>query len=160
MQWSLNDVIEWFERVYERTAEVAQAIPPEKIDWQPAPDEFSCGNIIRHIGSTELMNVARLQTGHLSYGGHSASQYGQTRAEVLAYLSHAHTQAVQMLQEGGEAALTRLVPTNQGDIPGWRVLVGMLEHEIHHRSQLCSYLSELGLPPPPLYGLYVEELPH
>jgi uncharacterized damage-inducible protein DinB len=30
---------------------------------------------------------------------------------------------------------------------------------VHHRSQLCEYLSGMGIEPPPLYGLHVEDLP-
>ena len=40
-----------------------------------------------------------------------------------------------------------------------RVLGGLAEHEIHHRSQLCEYLSGAGIEPPALYGLHAEELP-
>jgi uncharacterized damage-inducible protein DinB len=159
MIFNLGDLTDWFERVYSRTLEVAQAVPALQLDWKPAGQEFSCGDIIRHIASTELMNTARLVSGELHYSGHDSADYGRTKAEVIVRLEQAHAQAMQNLQESGVEALERLVSTNQGQIAGWRVLVGMLEHEIHHRSQLCSYLSQLGIDPPPLYGLYVEELP-
>ncbi len=158
MNWSLEEVIGWFERVYARTLEVAQAVPEAKIDWRPAEGEFSCGDLIRHLASTEVMNMARLESGRLVYPGH-AERLGQSKVEAIAYLEKCHAQAVEMLREGSEIGLTNPVPTNQGAIAGWRVVVGMLEHEIHHRSQLCSYLTQLGIAPPPLYGLYVEELP-
>ena len=159
MNWKLDDLVEWWGRVYDRTLEVAASVPPNKLDWQPAASEYSCGDIIRHLASAELMNVARLRTGRLSYPGHNEATFGRTKAEAIVYLEQSHAQAVQMLHDEGEMALEKLVPTNQGLIAGWRAMVGMLEHEIHHRSQLCSYLSQMGLKPPPLYGLYVEDLP-
>ncbi|HEX2912650.1 MAG TPA: DinB family protein [Chloroflexia bacterium] len=158
MNWTLEDAATWFERVYERTLEVARAVPEAKLEWRPAENEFTCGDLIRHIASTEVMNMARLGSGPLRYPGHAES-FGRSKAEVIAYLESCHGRAVEMLQANGEAGLTMPVPTNQGNIAGWRVLVGMIEHEIHHRSQLCSYLSQLGIAPPALYGLYVEELP-
>ncbi len=158
MEWEFEKIVGWFERVYERTWQVAQAVPPDQLDWRPASSEFSCAELIRHIGSTEVMNVQRLETGKLVYPGHRENS-GYRQSEVLAYLSNCHAQAINGLNRYGEAGLTRLIPTNHGQIEGWRVLVGLIEHEIHHRSQLCSYLSQLGTPPPPLYGLYVEELP-
>jgi len=33
----------------------------------------------------------------------------------------------------------------------------MVEHEIHHRGQLYTYLGLLGVPTPPLYGLTAEQ---
>ncbi len=158
MEWELEEIISWWDRVYARTLEVAQAVPAEWLDWRPTPEEFSPADLIRHLASTELMNLARLGSGKLAYGGHGP-EHGRTKAEVIAYLEECHAQAVALLRQRGESGLSHPVPTNQGSIAGWRVLVGMLEHEIHHRSQLCSYLSRLGISPPPLYGLYVEELP-
>jgi uncharacterized damage-inducible protein DinB len=153
-----DEIVGWFERVYARTLEVARSVPPEKLDWRPAPGEFSAADIIRHIAATEVMNVARIGSKKLVYGGHS-DEYARTYPEVIAYLETCHAEAVNMLQNYGLDALTTLVPTNQGDIAGWRVIVGMLEHEIHHRSQLCSYLTQMGITPPPLFGIYVEDLP-
>ena len=47
-----------------------------------------------------------------------------------------------------------------GEIEAWRrVMGGLIEHEVHHRSQLCEYLSANGIEPPPLYGLHAEDLP-
>ena len=37
--------------------------------------------------------------------------------------------------------------------------MAMVEHEIHHRSQLAAYLAELGVQPPQLFGVMVEALP-
>ena len=34
----------------------------------------------------------------------------------------------------------------------------MVEHEVHHRSQLDSYLAEVGVEPPQLYGYRMEEV--
>jgi uncharacterized damage-inducible protein DinB len=39
------------------------------------------------------------------------------------------------------------------------VVGGLIEHETHHRSQLCEYLRQLGIEPPPLFGLHAERLP-
>lgn len=158
MDWKFEDVVSWFERIYSRTLEVAQAIPEDKINWKPGKTEFSCGDIVRHIASAELMNVSRLETKKLVYKGHG-EEYGRSKDAVVEYLEKCHTQALEILNRLGEPLLMELVPTNQGQIEGWRVIAGLVEHEIHHRSQLCSYLSTLGVVAPPLFGIYVEDLP-
>jgi uncharacterized damage-inducible protein DinB len=34
----------------------------------------------------------------------------------------------------------------------------MVEHEIHHRGQIYTYLAMLDVPTPPIYGLTSEEV--
>jgi uncharacterized damage-inducible protein DinB len=34
----------------------------------------------------------------------------------------------------------------------------MVEHEVHHRSQIYVYLGMLGIQTPPIYGLTSEEV--
>jgi uncharacterized damage-inducible protein DinB len=34
----------------------------------------------------------------------------------------------------------------------------MVEHEVHHRSQLAAYLTQMGVEPPQIYGLTIEDI--
>lgn len=149
---------DYFERVYQRTLAVALAVPPERIDWSPAPGELTCGEVIRHLGATELLNVRGVATGVLRYDGHTAAP-SAGQAEALAYLEQCHAQAQALLQALPAERLQLNIPGMWQDVPGWRRLLGMIEHEIHHRSQLCSYLTQLGIAPPALFDIYVEDLP-
>lgn len=148
----------YFGRVYERTLAVARATPPAQIDWRLAPAELSCGDLIRHIASAELMNVRGVAHGDLHYDGHH-SGLGATLPEALAYLQRCHATAQALLAAMEPQRLQLQIPGMWQDVPGWRRLMGMIEHEIHHRSQLCTYLSLLNTPPPPLFDIYVEDLP-
>lgn len=148
----------YFERVYQRTREVAQAVPPEQIDWRPAPGELSCGELIRHIASAELMNVRAVASGEMRYPGHAAA-LGATHTAALAYLDECHAAAQDFLRSMEPERLWLNIPGQWQDVPGWRRLLGMIEHEIHHRSQLCTYLTLLGREPPALFGIHVEDLP-
>jgi uncharacterized damage-inducible protein DinB len=40
----------------------------------------------------------------------------------------------------------------------WKWLRAMVEHEIHHRAQIYTYLGLLGIAAPPIYGLTSEEV--
>lgn len=148
----------YFGRVYERTLEVAQAVPPEQIEWRPAPGELTCGDLIRHIGSTELMNARAVATGEMRYPGHHAA-LGATHTEAVAYLAECHAAAQALLHGLDPQRLQLNIPGQWQDVAGWRRLLGMIEHEIHHRSQLCTYLTLLGCAPPALFGIHVEDLP-
>ncbi|HKS91956.1 MAG TPA: hypothetical protein VJQ83_08500, partial [Tepidiformaceae bacterium] len=58
------------------------------------------------------------------------------------------------------ADLDAMIPSSMGEIEAWRrVIGGLIEHEVHRRSQLCSLLSQNGVQPPALYGLFEEQLP-
>src|SRR5439155_26692333 len=39
-----------------------------------------------------------------------------------------------------------------GTVRGWRFLMAMVEHEVHHRSQLDAWLAEAGVEPAQLSG--------
>jgi len=43
-------------------------------------------------------------------------------------------------------------------VKAWRFLMAMVEHEVHHRSQLDCYLSLAGVEPPQIYGWRMEDV--
>ncbi|KKL69470.1 hypothetical protein LCGC14_2114660, partial [marine sediment metagenome] len=45
-----------------------------------------------------------------------------------------------------------------GSLSGWRLLMMMLEHEIHHRSQIDTYAGLQGWPVPDIYGRSAEQV--
>jgi uncharacterized damage-inducible protein DinB len=45
-----------------------------------------------------------------------------------------------------------------GTVKAWRFLMAMVEHEIHHRSQLDCYLAAAGVEPPQIYGWRMEDV--
>jgi uncharacterized damage-inducible protein DinB len=103
------------------------------------------------------MNLGNLQGKGLHYRGH-AVKADTTRDDMLALLLRTSKKTVANLTDIDlEAPVAAL---SSPPAPGWvRVLTGLAEHEIHHRSQLCEYLSAAGIDPPALYGLHAEDLP-
>jgi uncharacterized damage-inducible protein DinB len=59
---------------------------------------------------------------------------------------------------GDEGMLRPCTTPGGATMPTWKWLRLMLEHEAHHRGQIYLYLSILGIPTPPLYGLTSEEV--
>ena len=45
-----------------------------------------------------------------------------------------------------------------GALSGWRLLMLMLEHDIHHRSQIDTYAGINGWPVPDIYGRSAETI--
>lgn len=152
-----DDLIAYVVGVQARTYEAVALLRDEDVGWRPAPGEFSAGELVTHIANSRLMNVGSLATGELHYKGH-ALRNGATALTLRQLTLRTGKKTVAGLID---ADLDVLIPAaGGGSFPAWRrVIAGLVEHETHHRSQLCAYLRLIGLEPPPLFGLHAEELP-
>ena len=151
---------EYFEGVRRRTVGFFGAIPPDRIDWAPLAGEYTCGDIIRHVAASEQMFVGAALDGRWRYVGHDRA-HGATLAAALAHLDACHAAATAALHRAGDVELGAPRPSlNEGARPvkAWRLLMAMVEHEVHHRSQLASYLTWMGVEAPDVFGLGVEDV--
>lgn len=156
---SINAYINYFEGLRRRTLRFAEAVPSGKIDWAPAPGEYTCGDIIRHIGSVQLMNWGIVAGEAFRYRGHSPD-FGAGKEEALGYLANCHQEALSYLNRLPDSALAEKRPDLNGrPTSAWRFLMAAVEHEVHHRGQLAGYLRLLGIDPPELFGVKMESLP-
>lgn len=155
----LADLLRAFDTARARTSRVAALIPEASLDWAPAAGAFSCADLVRHLAATERFMFVEIALGRPStYPGHGRSlAYG--REGLQAYLEGMHAQSMTLLQTLDDSALERKVTTPSGaQIPTWRWLQLMAEHEAHHRGQLYLMLRLLGVPTPPIFGLTEEQL--
>ena len=145
-------------RVHGRTYKAVELLTDGALRWRPREGEFSAGEIALHIANSRLMTLGVLMGSGSHYRGHSLRQ-ADTHAEVRQAALRSSKKVIANLSDmdldvdlpWGASA----VPT-----PRWNIVLGaLIEHEVHHRSQLCSYLAELGIQPPALHGVHVEELP-
>ncbi len=71
-----------------------------------------------------------------------------------------HSSATVLRELAGADLERQLETLSGGSVPAWQVVLGgLIEHEVHHRSQLCEYLGMNGIAPPALHGVYAEDLP-
>jgi uncharacterized damage-inducible protein DinB len=156
----MADFIKFFEGVRRRTMNYVRVVPAKRLDWSPKEGEFSCADILRHILVTEKMFVRVVIEGCWIYEDHEAEKE-QSLEKLLALLEATHAEAIEMFKQLSEQALNepRFGPKREGQpIKAWRWLMVMAEHEIHHRSQLAVYLFLMGIQPPHIFGLGVEDL--
>lgn len=155
---SVEEFIGYLESVRRRTISYIRTIPDDRADWAPRPGELTFGDLIRHLAASEQMFCGVAVAGRWSYPGHER-QLGPSITEALAYLEAAHTSAVAALASLQPSELDATRPAIDGrPIKVWRVLMLQIEHEIHHRSQIASYLSAIGVEPPQIYGLPLEQV--
>lgn len=148
----------YFAAVRRRTLNYVQIIPPEQLEWSPKEGEFSCGDIVRHLAAAESMFVGVVADGKWRFQDHKR-QPDDTLAGLIAHLESGHNQAIATLRALPTEALNEQRPSLDGPpVRAWRWLMALVEHEIHHRSQLAVYLSLMGVTPPQIFGLGVEDL--
>jgi len=157
---STTDFIKYFDSIRRRTFNYIRVVPAERLNWSPKEGEFTCADIIRHIIAAEQMFVRVAIEGRWNYEGHEAESK-QSLDELIALLESTHIEAMEKLGQfpDGDLNAQRYGPKEAGHpLKAWRWLMAMTEHEIHHRSQLAVYLSLMGVQPPHIFGLGVEDL--
>jgi len=114
---------------------------------------------VRHIATTERYMFAENVTGRPScYPGHGR-ELASGFEDVVEYLDRTHAEALQIYNGLSDEALQQECSTpGAARIPTWKWLRAMVEHEIHHRAQIFTYLAMRGHPVPALYGLTEEEV--
>ncbi|HXD99824.1 MAG TPA: DinB family protein [Candidatus Acidoferrum sp.] len=152
--------VDYFDGVRRRTRDLFGAIPADRVDWAPRAGEYSCGDIVRHVAATETMFVGAVVDGRWHYPGHDRDG-APTLAAALARLDAAHAEAGARLRGLADGTLGEPRPALEPGarpVRAWRLLLAMVEHEVHHRSQLASYLTWMGLEAPDIFGLGVEDV--
>jgi uncharacterized damage-inducible protein DinB len=148
--------LRFFDSVRRRTERDVAALPPEAAAWRPPPGAggdtgWSIGDIVAHIGSTRLYFAS-------AYRGEGwiATPPEMERADQRTWLPWLQASAERfaaLLRETPPEWLTRCIEMidSPGSLSGWRVLMMMLEHEIHHRSQIDTYAGLQGWPVPDIF---------
>ncbi|MCF6093056.1 DinB family protein [Microaerobacter geothermalis] len=155
---SVEEFVSFFDGVRKRTLQYVNVLPESMMDWRPAEGKFSAGDILRHLGSAELMFLNIFEQGEWRYAGHDKEK-GDTLQDVIQYMNHCHLVLKEGLLGLGDRLLEKKLPTLHGyEVSAWRLMMAMAEHEMHHRGQLATYLQMNGVEPPQIFGLKIEEV--
>ena len=154
---SVAEFARYWDGVRRRTWAAVDRVEPGLLDWAPRPGEMTCGEIVRHLAGAERFFVTKVVedrfTEDLSPG--AALDHAQTRAR----LECVHGEEMARLATLDDAVLASpRRDLDGGTMKAWRFLMAMVEHEVHHRSQLDSYLSLAGMEPPQIYGWRMEDV--
>ena len=155
----LAEFLNYFEKVHQRTMRVARAIPPDKVDWRFRDGVFTLGDLLRHIATINRFMFAEIVQGRPSAYAGCGRALAASYDEIIEFAERLHRDTAAIFSAFRPEDLTRKCITPDGaSITVWKWLRAMIEHEIHHRGQIYIYLSILGVPSPPLYGLTSEQL--
>ncbi|MCB0641890.1 MAG: DinB family protein [Phaeodactylibacter sp.] len=152
-----TEFLKYYLRIKARTRALFPLIPPEKIEWSYRADKFTVGDLIRHLALIERwMYGETIQLRPSRYQG-CGPEFAAGYEAIIQLYEDMSVEMVNILEQLTEEDLQRKCPTPGGiELRTWKWLRAMLEHEIHHRGQLYTYLGLLGITPPPIFGLTSE----
>ncbi|MEO8036761.1 MAG: DinB family protein [Acidobacteriota bacterium] len=153
------ELIDYFEKVRERTMRVVACIPPDRVGWAYKPGKFTLGDLMRHLAAIERWMFAENALRHPScYPGHG-TELAESYDEVIQYMHRMHDSSMAIFRTlSPEDFEAKCMTPGGAELRIGKWLRLMIEHEIHHRGQLYMYLAMLDVPTPPIYGLTEEEV--
>jgi uncharacterized damage-inducible protein DinB len=159
--YGAKELAEGFRTVRVNTIQIAQDIPADKYDFKAAPGVKSVGEMLAHLAISPRWQSAvhgeRMTSIDFAFFG---TRLAQAAAEEQALRTK--EQIVAALQEGGDqfatflAGLTPEVLSETVTLPSavqasaktrFEMLLGVKEHEMHHRGQLMLIERMLGIVP-------------
>lgn len=154
--------LRFFDSVRRRTERDVAALPPEAAAWRPPTIDgeagWSIGHIVGHIGGSRLYFASAYRgEGWIST---PAELDGDDSRTWLPWLQSSAARFVALLRDTPDEWLTRRIDMidTPGSLSGWRMLMMMLEHEVHHRSQIDTYAGLQGWPVPDIFGRSAETI--
>lgn len=150
------ELIDYFDRVRQRTLKAVERIPPDRIDWTYQDGKFTFGDLIRHLAAIERWMFAENALLRPSrYPGHGR-ELADGYPAVVSYMHRMHEEAMPLFRAADLGARCTTPAGIELSVEKW--IRAMIEHEIHHRGQLYMYLSMVGVQPPAIFGLTEEEV--
>jgi uncharacterized damage-inducible protein DinB len=158
----VESYLRFFDSVRRRTERDVAALPPAASAWRPPPAGgeagWGIGELVGHIGATRLYFAS-------AYRGEGwiLTEPDIDRADQRTWVPWLQSSAerfVALLRATPAEWLTRRIEMidTPGTLPGWRLLMMMLEHEVHHRSQIDTYAGLLGWNVPHIFERSFESI--
>jgi uncharacterized damage-inducible protein DinB len=155
--------LRFFDSVRRRTERDVAALPPGAADWTPpATDgkpEWTIGQIVGHIGGSRLYFASAYRNEGWIWGDVDLDSTDQRT--WLPWLRQSAERFAALIADTPDAWLQRrieMIDTPGQSLSGWRLLMMMLEHEVHHRSQIDTYAGLQGWPVPDIFGRSAETI--
>ena len=152
MAAQLESFINKWHRIHNQTARLMAVAPDDKYEWKPCDSGMSLGELMNHIWVSEAGLIEATINGAFPKEWPASVN---TTKEMLAAFDKAHTEAAARTATLTDEQLSEeIAPFGPGnELTRLASLNATLEHQIHHRGQLYTYLRLAGCEVPPLFGL-------
>jgi len=159
--YGAKELAEGFRTVRKNTIQLAEDIPADKYDFKAAPDVKSVGGMLAHLAVSPRWQVAMhddrvTSVDFASFGTRLAQaaaeeQALQTKEQIIAALEQGGDQFVTFVSRLTPDVLAEHVtfppPVQPSRKTRFEMILGVKEHEMHHRGQLMLIQRILGIVP-------------
>jgi len=143
----------WRKYIKPNLTEAIEKIPDDKIDFAPAENMFPLGKIFLHISECSDWWYDDFMKGKPSTELVTWESPMPTKEDIVKHME-THWERMERFfaepHETFEKMYIREIEDRTIKHDGWWVFSHLLEHDIHHRSQINQYLRILGIQPPEL----------
>ena len=158
---SIDGFLRYFRSVNKRAVRDIAALPPEADGWRPEAGEgenaWSINQLIGHMAGSRLYFASAYRgEGWISLPAPDVSRR-ELWAPALEESAKRFEELVAGTPDDWLERCVQMIDTD-GSLTGWRILMMMLEHDIHHRSQIDTYAGLNGWEPPDIYGRSAEQV--
>ncbi len=148
---NIDSLVSNWKRIHKQTTKIMAAAPNDKYNWKPCDSAMTLGELMNHLWIAEAGLVSAAKTGE--WPKEKPEPINDTAALIAAF-DKTHEEAVAIAKAFTPEELAATVAPFGPDkaMPRSVLLNLTLEHEIHHRGQLYTYLRIAGCECPPLFG--------
>ena len=153
-----KDMAESWRTVRKNTIQVAEDIPADQYNFKAAPDTMSVAELLAHLATSpfwaQTLHITEKKTAvtmedfgrYMSDGSKAAAALTTKDAIIGALRAHGETFATQ-LEGMSDEFLGERVELPMGSKTRFEMLLGIKEHEMHHRAQLFLIQRMIGIVP-------------
>lgn len=155
--------LRYFEGVHRRTVRDVSALPKAAETWLPEPgndEEAGWGvpTIVRHIAEARGFFASAFRGDGWVWSDLPETPTTDTWVPVLEASFEELRRSLESAPEERLRAKVELIGGRGRPVSGWRLLMMMTEHEVHHRSQLATYAGLNGWPVHQIFGQRYEDV--
>jgi len=150
-----------FRTVRKNTVAIAEEVPEDKYSYRATPDVMSIGDILAHLAIAPMWHIdahthkiARFEFAMFAEGlqkMQAAQAALKTKAEIVRALTENGERLATFLEGVDDDTLAEIVsfppPVQPSSKSRFEMLLGIKEHEMHHRGQLMLLQRLIGQVP-------------
>ncbi len=135
------------------TKSILESVPVDKADYRPDPISKTANELVRHIAAADNRFVETVINGTFDTNPSMIPEDVKTSSEIASWYEQRYAKNFEALAKESGEQLARIVDfRGMFQRPAVTFLMFGLNHTIHHRGQLSSYLRCMGAKVPAIYG--------
>ena len=127
----------------EFTLKVADQMPESTYDFKLTPPQMSFAEQMVHLSQSMEFFVSPI------YGekGNPAKPASMKKADIIVFMGKSFDHAIERVSKLTPEQLSKTYTSGEGTMTGMEMLMGMLDHNTHHRASAEMYLRAKGITP-------------